>query len=251
MDKLRLRNTLKKLTLIAFDKTDPVNAALAPQEMLDFLAAAARIKPVYLLGRGFDDKNWIEGVLNCAARLDIRTVRGAPWTYKPAQDIKAWYYDAQSSSEQCSDVYYVTKSEATARTVSVLNSKGVPAEIQAELLGYPLCCVSQHYQKQSAYDRLFYMLLERHSQGDLDEAKRLISEDVQMTPQTAEELAIAEQVARSPVFAPFTSFTMCDRCIAQGTESPATIASRKMYEFSASLDNELTEEIARIAGIRR
>ena len=62
VDKPRLRNALKKLRRIPFDREDPYNLATAPLEMLEFLAMIAGLKPVVLIGRGFDDQNWIKGV---------------------------------------------------------------------------------------------------------------------------------------------------------------------------------------------
>ena len=52
VDKPRLRNALKKLRRIPFDRGDPYNQAIAPQEMLDFLAMISGLKPVVLIGRG-------------------------------------------------------------------------------------------------------------------------------------------------------------------------------------------------------
>jgi hypothetical protein len=68
VDKSVLRSTLKKLRALPLDGTGPANIMMAPQEMLDFLAIRAGIKPVHLLGRGFDDAKWIEGVLAMARK---------------------------------------------------------------------------------------------------------------------------------------------------------------------------------------
>ena len=50
MNKPVLRNALKKLRAVPFDRNEYANVMIAPQEMLDFLAMVAGIKPVYLLG---------------------------------------------------------------------------------------------------------------------------------------------------------------------------------------------------------
>jgi len=91
--------------------------------------------------------------------------------------------------------------------------------------------------------------LQRTSRGDVTEALRLISEDIQMTPETPEELGIAEKVTKRPVPAPFTSFLMCDSCAEQGIKAPAAAVARKMYEFSERIDTGLTQEIRRASGI--
>jgi hypothetical protein len=50
MNRVRLRNALKKLRNIEIDRSDEANRMIAPQEMLDFLAMAAGIKPVFSNG---------------------------------------------------------------------------------------------------------------------------------------------------------------------------------------------------------
>ena len=52
MNRVRLRNALTKLRSIAYDRNDHANRMIAPQEMLDFLAMAAGIKPVPLRNPG-------------------------------------------------------------------------------------------------------------------------------------------------------------------------------------------------------
>ena len=75
-DKSRLRNTLKKLSRLAPGDGDPQPTA---QEALDFLAMMAGIKPVMLLGRGYNDPMWIKGVLQIAADSKLHIVEGPYW----------------------------------------------------------------------------------------------------------------------------------------------------------------------------
>ena len=74
--KLRLRNTLKKLKRIEFDRQNQYNREVAPQEMLDFLAMIYGIKPVVLIGRGFDDQQWISGVRRVARDMNLYEIEG-------------------------------------------------------------------------------------------------------------------------------------------------------------------------------
>lgn len=78
-NKSLLRSTLRELRGIEFDRTEYANLAMAPQEMLDFLATLDGLKPVYLLGRGFDDPNWIKGVQEIANKKRLHIVPGAYW----------------------------------------------------------------------------------------------------------------------------------------------------------------------------
>ena len=54
-NKAWLRNTLKKLIAIGVSLKDVHEHATAAQETLDFLAMLAGLKPVMMLGRGFDN----------------------------------------------------------------------------------------------------------------------------------------------------------------------------------------------------
>jgi hypothetical protein len=47
IDRSRLRQALRKLREIPFSRDDLSNVATAPQEMLDFLAMLAGLKPVF------------------------------------------------------------------------------------------------------------------------------------------------------------------------------------------------------------
>jgi hypothetical protein len=83
IDKFRLRQALRKLRQIPFNRDDPADAATAPQEMLDFLAMLAGLKPVVLLGRGFDDHRWIAGVSAIARKMSLHLVTGPKWEAEP------------------------------------------------------------------------------------------------------------------------------------------------------------------------
>jgi hypothetical protein len=90
MNRVRLRNALKKLPNIALDRSDDENRMIAPQEMLDFLAMAAGIKPVFLMGRGFADSAWIAGVSALARDMSFHVVRGPEWEaqHDPSQTCR-------------------------------------------------------------------------------------------------------------------------------------------------------------------
>jgi hypothetical protein len=59
---------------------------MVSQETLDFLAVIAGLKPVYLLGRGFDDPQWVRRVINIANKLDLHIIKGTEWNARPDAD---------------------------------------------------------------------------------------------------------------------------------------------------------------------
>ena len=83
-NKSRLRNTLKKLNKIPSDRTEMTEAQAGAQEALDFLAMMAGVKPVMLLGRGYNDPIWIKGVLQVAADAKL-----AIWPPRPGTRLLA------------------------------------------------------------------------------------------------------------------------------------------------------------------
>ena len=75
-NKSRLRNTLKKLNRLV---TAEQNSEIRAQEALDFLSMAAGEKPVMLLGRGYNEQNWIKGVLQIASDAKLQIIEGPFW----------------------------------------------------------------------------------------------------------------------------------------------------------------------------
>ena len=113
---------------------------------------------------------------------------------------------------------------------------------EARLLGYPPCCVRDHYRRDALMRITFYRMLERASGGDLDEIKRLLREDVQLVAETSEEIdGLAEAREFRP--APFTSFNMCPDCAAQDA-SPARLLSGRYEALAQAVDRQLAAEIA-------
>src|SRR5947209_1611537 len=94
MDMPLLRSTLKKLRALPLDPANHANVMMAPQEMLDFLALRAGIKPVFLLGRGFDDPQWIEGALEISRKAGLHIVEGPMWDAQTDDEgLPRWFRD--------------------------------------------------------------------------------------------------------------------------------------------------------------
>jgi hypothetical protein len=245
MEKVRLRSMLKKLRKIPFDRTDPANAAMAPQEMLDILAMVAGIKPVSLLGRGFNDARWVEGARAIACASGLHVIPGPEWSAQPPNEgLPDWYGSVRALADSLANtVFYICKAKALAEEVAeCCDSNRITIEQEARLLGYPPCCVQDHYRRQKLFNRAFALMLERTAGGDSAEMQRIVREDVQMSPQTPEEIAALRE-AVGFVFAPFTSFTMCDSCINDRT-SLARRISGHYRALAAAIDPLLVQEIA-------
>jgi hypothetical protein len=243
MDMPVLRNTLTQLRAISFDRSVPANASMAPQEMLDFLAMLAGIKPVYLLGRGFDDPQWVEGLVALARKKRLYLLEGPMWDAGPVSPgAPIWLHDYLNTTQGDRPAFYICRTRANAEAVQrSFENPPITMEEEARLLGYPLCCVREHYEQDALFEHAFYMLLQRHGQGDVAEMMRLLREDVAMNAETPEE---EEAFTKATSFNqnPFTSFQMCSQC-AEDSTRPAGRISRRYEQLARTVDQRLAREI--------
>jgi hypothetical protein len=244
IDRSRLRQALRKLREIPFNRDDFSNLATAPQEMLDFLAMLAGLKPVFLLGRGFDDPAWIVGVSAVAAGMNLHALTGQKWEAEEANiGLPDWYAEvAPKKPIHEKPVVYICKLKSIATKVKDICASGsITMEQEASMLGYPICCVQHHYRSVRALNSVVDRMLQRYSKGDLEEMKRIVREDVGMTPQTPDEISDFQLVANiSP--ASFTSFNMCPSCAAS-RRSPARRISAIFESLAKTVDRTLVEDI--------
>lgn len=152
--------------------------------MLDFLAMLAGLKPVFLLGRGFDDSSWIEGVSNVASGMNLHVLIGPQWEAEHAEmGLPDWYPEVAPQNKDDRPVFYICKVRSIAIKVKEVCSTGViTIEEEASMLGYPVCCVRNHYRCVQAMNSGYSRMLQRYSKGNIEEMKRIVREDIGMTP---------------------------------------------------------------------
>ncbi len=245
VNKPRLRNALKKLRQMRFDRSDRANVGMAPQEMLDFLAMLAGLKPVCIVGRGFDDPDWVAGVEALARGMNLNVISGPKWHAEPEHEgLPDWYAETEVPGPAERPVLYICKSRSIAGEVrAVCTSSKISIEQEARLLGYPPCCVRDHYRMSRMFHEGFALMLHRTSGGDEDEMRRIVREDVQMTPRTEREKALlGEATDLHPAI--FTSVSMCPAC-AGDPDSPAMRMSRQYEALARAVEPGLVSEISR------
>jgi hypothetical protein len=245
IDRSRLRQALRKLREIPFNRDDFANAATAPQEMLDFLAMLGGLKPVFLLGRGFDDPSWIAGVSAVASGMNLHVLTGPKWEAEQGNiGLPDWYGEvAPKTPKDDNQVVYISKLKSTATKVKdICTSGSITMEQEASMLGYPVCCVQHHFRRVRAMNSGFNRMLLRYSKGDMEEMKRIVREKVGMIPETPEEISDFELVSNTQL-APFTSFYMCPSCTTN-PKSPAYRISTTFESLARTVDRTLVEEIS-------
>lgn len=247
-NKARLRNTLKKLVAIGLGPGDGSgdghDQAAACQEALDFMAMLAGLKPVLMLGRGFDNRHWIEAALRIADDLKLHVVEGPYWDAVPAPSgLPEWYVAHTGAAFEGLRAHYVCKARATAEEVAELCRSGTPSIAdEARLLGYPACCVEAHYARNRDYRMAWLAILEREAGGEEAEMRRLLADGVPLAPADDDERARLE-AAMAVHAAPFTSVNMCAACAASG-DGPARRMSRRQGELARALDQGFARELA-------
>jgi hypothetical protein len=245
MDKPLLRSTLKKLRALALDASNHHNVMMAPQEILDFLALRDGIKPVFLLGRGFDDPKWIEGAIAIARNAGLHVVEGPVWDAGTQDEtLPEWFRKHLNGAQQGQIVFYICRTRNTAdEAEKSFQNPPISMEKEARLLGYPPCCVQAHYERDRLLDRTFHKILERTANGDVAEMKRLLREAVEVKAETPEEQVAFEQATQFTP-APYTSFHECPAC-ATNEASPAAQLSKKYEALARAVDQNFASEVAR------
>ncbi|PPR11997.1 MAG: hypothetical protein CFH41_00030 [Alphaproteobacteria bacterium MarineAlpha11_Bin1] len=239
-NKSRLRNTLKKLSSLALGDDDPHASA---QEALDFLSMMAGKKPVMILGRGYNEQEWIKGVLQIAAELKLHTVEGPFWDASADSGagslLPRWYLDHTRAAFAEYRAWYICRARDVAKEVAeICETEVITVEQEARLLNYPECCVRAHYDRAANYQGIWLDLLRRKADGDEVKAMELLAGNQSLDPETDEDLKRLE-VSMRTISVPFTSINACDACVDGGPDAPANVKSLEGRELARVIDEGL------------
>jgi hypothetical protein len=240
----KIRKVAERLKRIPYDQSTFYNATVAPQEALDFLAMLAGLKPVYMLGRGFDDPGWMRGIRTLSVELGLYVIDG-PAFLPPAGESPhpAWFRELAEARVARHAVSYVTRLERLAVDVMRLAESGrIEAADEARLLGYPECCVREYHAKQRRITEAEYAIALRQSGGDEARLRERIPASPEFLPRDEAE---ARALRPEWVMAPFGSFFLCETCQAS-PESPGGRLSVRLRRFVQKTDPELFALLGRI-----
>ena len=248
--KAQLRGTLRKLSALSTAAQGGEDNAAAAQEALDFLAMLAGLKPVYLLGRGHNDPTWIEGVRKIATAQKLHVVEGPYWDAAAGTEgLPAWFVDHVRGAFAQRTAWYVCRSRAAAEEIRALCEAGTPTvEQEARLLGFPVCCVADHYARNRAYQGVWLDILRRKADGNEDAMRRLLAEGAALDPDSGDERDRLE-AAMAVTPCPFTSFNMCADCAA-GDDTPAKKLSQRYAALAREVDKGLAQALTASQAMR-
>jgi predicted DNA-binding ribbon-helix-helix protein len=167
-------------------------------------------------------------------------VNGARWDAAPDDpEIPEWY--SETRHKEAASVVYICKAPATSNELQSIDaSRLITMETEARLLGYPLCCVEDHYARRALMERAFWQMLNRVAKNNELEIRRLIEDDVAIDANPEEQALIQRAIRLTP--APYTSVQMCQGC-AKAENSPAMRLSRKYKELAIYVDPPFAAEV--------
>ena len=240
----KLRKAAERLKQIPWDTASNYNRLVAPQEILDFLAMLGGLKPVYVLGRGFDDPRWIRGIRELSVDLGLFVLDGLPWEPPVAEGpLPLWYREYLHRLEFQRVVSYIARLEPVAEEVFPLSQSGYVTEAEeARLLGYPECCVRGYHATLRKINEAEYGIALRDSGGDPENLRARLKEGFVIEARDEEE---ARALEPNWSLAPFTSVFLCESCQAM-EESPGRRLSDRMSRFLAKIDPPLHGILTRI-----
>jgi hypothetical protein len=201
--------------------------AEAAQDALDVLAVAAGWKPVAIVGCGFEAPDFLADVRKAARAAGLETSEGSLWRETgEARGLPSWYTDSLAAIFAEVGVLFVSK-----RSLDDVPGRLLTAAQEAELLGYPACCVVEYHRRRRLYHLLAIRAIRRQAAGDVTQMRRLADSQVMLTPRSPRE---RRQLARAlrAVFLPYASVAICEICQAE-EGSPARKLSERYRRLIA------------------
>lgn len=208
----------------------PEEFEAAWQDSLDLLAVASGAKPVALIGVGYPAGRWLAEIAALARASGLAVRRGGmPWLVATElAGLPDWYAGPLRDSWAAADILTVSQPGAATRSgdAPVL----MTAEQEAELLGYPACCVADHHARRRRYHDLMIELIAMRCDFDTERRRFAASELPPSLRDDADRERLAEALRSQPVA--FAGFAPCIVCEALGPRGPAGKRALAMLELA-------------------
>ena len=248
-DKARLKKLLNRLEAAASGLAGRADPAEIAQEMLDFLAMMAGLKPVFAMGRGVDGPGWQEAIRALASDEKLTATEGPLWDATPWQssigDIRLpeWYADGCRTEMAGLTAIAICRTKSIAAHIETVNKAGGRLSMaeEARLLGYPTCCVRAHYERALRYHRATLSMLRRLGNDDPARMQALLAGGAHRTPVTDDEIADLD-AAFSIDPAPFGSWNRCALC-ASAESTPSSALSARYRKLALAVAPRLANNL--------
>jgi hypothetical protein len=249
MDDAALRDLLRDLQAIQFDREDKASDLEILTDYLEIVAVAAGEKPAHLQGQGMRSKSFTHAIHRVAVAHGLLVMQTGPllprFLRAPSYDPRFFEWERQRDRE------------ARAREGQVLwvyRDRDLEPEIRSatdgttdasKVLGYPACCVREHFEAGVRMSEAIVKCYEtRYGAKDADDFIRLTKENAPVTIPPADRPRIRH------VF-PYVQFSACGAC-AESPTSPAAeinwamkrLASRLSPAFQRAIDKAIKAEVA-------
>ena len=211
------------------------------QERLELLAVKTGIKPVAVLQAHNGDDCHREELEKSIRALSLYVCAGPHWLVpSDIESLPSWYRTGWSLRDEGPDVLYVSRERSLAQRLRRFGRDGEASiDREAELLGYPLCCVEDYHRKVRDLHQMNARLIFEHCKGDEEKMQRWIRAGVQLKPHDKPEIARFLSLVKSH-FAPYTSIAMCGDC-SRGLSREAERVSGSMKKLLAWQDTDHRE----------
>lgn len=207
------------------------------QQRLEILAVNMGIKPVAVLHTGNGDGCYRKDLEKLIRTFSLYVCVGPRWLApSDLESLPAWYRTGWSMRDEGPDLLYVSRERSLAQILCGLgrNSKhSIGGE--AELLGYPLCCVEDYHRKVRELHQMNARLIFDYCKGDREKMQRWVRAGVELKPRGEQELAGFLSLVKSH-FAPYTSIAMCRDC-RRGLSREAECVSENMRKLLVLQDH--------------
>lgn len=242
-----LRAVVRRLGKIRAGQNNLYARVSMHQDTLELAALLAGMKPVFLLGRGFDDLTWVSQIKKIAADLRLEIVEDSCWNVDlSGLHFPEWYRRMRNNQDQA---VYITRNREAVSEILKISARGwVSPEEEARLLGYPMCCVEGSHKERRALAEGFFLAALEAADGDEERARAVILADTKF--QLPEEFTTRMEAALTHDQCPFTSIFMCPACAAN-PESPARTLSDRYAKLAKDLDSDLFKALKQTAKLFR
>src|SRR5215831_15257999 len=128
-----VRRVVRELMKVQVDRSGVEAQHVTAQDTLAFAAMLLGMKPVFLLGRGFDDPSWISSVGQLASKLRLEIDEGVCWEPECLRrlDLPTWFRESLTAGPL---VTYISSTQPTASEVRKICARGFVSPAEEALL---------------------------------------------------------------------------------------------------------------------